>query len=345
MATIQRLPSGSYRARVYIGDGKYKSITGTSKKEVQLQAAQFEAQKADARASVADITVCEAIEGYIALKEHVLSPSTLIGYNRVKQRYRPELMRCKIADVTQIMLQREVNTMAATVSPKTVRNRYGLLLSAIRMYRDDLNVKITLPQKIKTEIVIPTEADVMAILNHAKDTKYELPIMFAAFCGLRMSEITGLKWACVDFNRRMIRIEEAIVLGNNNEWVSKGTKSVAGQRMIKILPQVYDKLMEQYNINNKSKYVVKLTNEMIYKGYKRIQRECLADGESYRFHDLRHYCASVMIMLGIPIKYIADYLGHETDDMVNRVYGHIMRDKTDDMFARVEAYYNGVINR
>ena len=50
-----------------------------------------------------------------------------------------------------------------------------------------------------------------------------------------------------------------------------------------------------------------------------------------------------MIMLGIPVKYIADYLGHETEDMVNRVYGHIMADKKDEMFDRLASYYNGIL--
>lgn len=50
-----------------------------------------------------------------------------------------------------------------------------------------------------------------------------------------------------------------------------------------------------------------------------------------------------MILLNIPVKYIADYLGHETEDMVNRVYGHIMRDKKDEIFARLEEYYDNVL--
>ena len=52
-----------------------------------------------------------------------------------------------------------------------------------------------------------------------------------------------------------------------------------------------------------------------------------------------------MIMLGIPVKYIADYLGHETEDMVNRVYGHIIADKKDEMFDRLDDYYNSIFEK
>jgi integrase len=43
-----------------------------------------------------------------------------------------------------------------------------------------------------------------------------------------------------------------------------------------------------------------------------------------RFYDLRHYLVSVMLSLNIPKKYIADYVGHEDEAMIDRVYGHIM---------------------
>ena len=52
-----------------------------------------------------------------------------------------------------------------------------------------------------------------------------------------------------------------------------------------------------------------------------------------------------MIMLGIPVKYIADMLGHETEDMVNRVYGHIMQDKKDMVSERLNLYYKDVFQR
>jgi integrase len=59
----------------------------------------------------------------------------------------------------------------------------------------------------------------------------------------------------------------------------------------------------------------------------------------YRFHDLRHYAVSTMLLLNIPKKYIADYVGHETEHMIDTVYGHIMRDKKDDLMDVVNAHF------
>lgn len=62
MVKIERLPSGSYRARVHLGGGKYKSITGKDKKAVQLEAAQIEAGIKSAQQSENGMTVSEALE-------------------------------------------------------------------------------------------------------------------------------------------------------------------------------------------------------------------------------------------------------------------------------------------
>ena len=103
----------------------------------------------------------------------------------------------------------------------------------------------------------------------------------------------------------------------------------------------YQEEMMQYFEPDKE-FVTELQSYSIYNKYKFALKRC-CPGKHYSFHELRHYCASVMIMLGIPVKYIADYLGHETEDMVNRVYGHVMADKKDEMFDRLELYYSKVI--
>ena len=72
MANITRLLSGSYRARVHIGGGKYKSITVPTRREAQLLAAQMEADLTS-NAKIpeeARITLGEAMQKYIDSKRH-----------------------------------------------------------------------------------------------------------------------------------------------------------------------------------------------------------------------------------------------------------------------------------
>jgi site-specific recombinase XerD len=48
----------------------------------------------------------------------------------------------------------------------------------------------------------------------------------------------------------------------------------------------------------------------------------VAEVEDFRWHDLRHSCASYLAMNGVPMRSIAEILGHKTLSMVQR-YTHL----------------------
>ncbi len=150
MVKIERLPSGSYRARVHLGGGKYKSITDKDKKTVQLLAAQYEADIEAAQAKEKDpnrgMTVHEAIEKYIESKKNVLSPTTYREYTQTWRNNFADINDIPLQELTQQQIQVEINKLAATNAPKTVRNKYGVLSSTLSMFRPDFVCRITLPQ-------------------------------------------------------------------------------------------------------------------------------------------------------------------------------------------------------
>ena len=48
-------------------------------------------------------------------------------------------------------------------------------------------------------------------------------------------------------------------------------------------------------------------------------------GLKFRFHDLRHACASWMIQAGIPLPVVQKHLGHESITITVDTYGHLDR--------------------
>ena len=83
MASTQKLPSGKWTCRVYVGmkDGKrvYKRITADTRREAEHKAHIYLEENTVNR-SGSDMTVKEAMKAYIAAKSKVLSPSTIRGY-------------------------------------------------------------------------------------------------------------------------------------------------------------------------------------------------------------------------------------------------------------------------
>lgn len=89
MATAKKLPSGSWRVRTYSHTENdrqiYESFTAPTKKEAELKAAEWQNKRDRHRSS--DLTVYEAIEGYINAKEGVLSPSSNVDNALTEQSF------------------------------------------------------------------------------------------------------------------------------------------------------------------------------------------------------------------------------------------------------------------
>lgn len=319
MATAKKLPSGSYRVNLYIGkefDGKrkYKSFTAKTKKEAEYKAAQYNIE----RKENADykLTLYDAVSRYIESKRNILSPSTVRGYYVVLDNYCPELMQLQLSDLTQEAIQLSINKMAAEFSPKTCRNTHGLIYAALKIYRPDLILRTTLPQKAKKEIYVPDEKEIAEIYRLSVGTTSEIPIFLAAECGLRASEISALKIENV--KPTYISVKEARVLGDDGVEHVKAPKSVSGYRKVPISPDAYDYITSVAKDGRICQYrAVTICNNWC----KFRKKHNL--NENINFHALRHHYASKCILLGIPQKYIAELMGHSSTDMIEKVYQHI----------------------
>ena len=94
-----------------------------------------------------DLTVKEAIAGYIDVKEGVLSPSTIAGYSKMLRNNYKGIEDKRINSLRSEDMQRFVSGLAAGHSSKTVSNAYNLLTAAIGMYAPDLSFRVTMPPR------------------------------------------------------------------------------------------------------------------------------------------------------------------------------------------------------
>lgn len=325
----QKLPSGNWRVGLMV-DGKRISITEPTKKAAETKAA---AIKAGMKTAVRrEITVRDAITQYIDSKDAVLSPSTVAGYRRILAHAFPEwLLALPVQKATQQAVQRATNEMAKERSPKSVRNAHGLLSAALTAFDPDISLHTTFPQKIKYDVAIPSVEDIRKIAAAAKGTRDELPIMLAIWLGLRMSEILGLKWDDLDGN--VLHIRRAKV-----DEGEKTTKTYSSQRDLPV-PEYILGLMESAPRTSGHVFPEKRQNI-----YTRFQRICKRAGvQHYRFHDLRHINASVMLALGVPDKYAQERMGHATDNMLKTVYQHTMTAEQSAVADKVDAFFQSII--
>ena len=341
MAKAKKLPSGAWRTLVFSHtetvDGKkikkYESFTAETKKESEFLAAEFSVTRKKKKDPL-NITVGEAIDRYIEMKDAVLSPSTVREYKQERRNCLQGLMDKKLIELTHEVVQKEINKESALRSPKSVKNSHGLLSASLREFYPEFVLRTTLPSKKKINTYIPTKKEIDTLLAITKDTSLYVPILLASCLGLRRSEICALKWESVDFKKNTIRIEKAKVLDENNSWVIKDPKSYAGNRILLMPKIICETLSKEERV---SEYIINIKPSTITLQFVRLLES--ENMNHFRFHDLRHYYASVMLALNIPDKYAMERMGHATNTMLKNIYQHTMDEKNNDINKILNSYF------
>lgn len=330
MPKAKKLPSGSWRARAFIGrkeDGKpiYKSFTAPTKREAEYMAAEYTAKQKQHKAAQKDRTLAEAYARYIEIKQNTLSPATVREYALASRRDFPELMPLRLSQLTQEAIQSAVNIMAADHSPKSVRNAHGLLSAVLRMFAPEMRLSTRLPQAKRAGLHVPENAEIDALLAVIRGSELEKAVLLAAFGSLRRSECCALTVADIDGDT--VTVDKAMVWDKSHIWTLKPPKSAAGYRTIKMPPFVVERLTPKEGTDRIVDLVPTSVTNFFAKALKK------AGLPHFRFHDLRHYQASILHAMGVPDKYIMERGGWKTDSTLKNIYQHTMDAKR----AEIEA--------
>lgn len=322
MATAKRLPSGNYRCRIFDykdekGVKHYKSFTADTKKEAEYQALLFSMNKKKVKTENQDLTLEKAMLKYCEMKSNVLSPTTLANYKRLIYNSFDKYLQLSIKKFDSELVQRWVNDYSINRTPKTVRNTYGFLFVVLKSFLPDLSIKVTLPQKVKPSLYVPTDNDIKAIIDYLADNDKEMlkAVYLAAFGTLRRSEICALTAA--DIKKNVIHVNKALVQNEKKEWVIKTTKTVSSIRDID-LP---DSVMKVFPKHGR---LVDINPDQITHRFARMFKKLKI--QPFRFHDLRHYAASMLHAIGIPDVYIMQKGGWSSDSTLKKIYRGVMDD-------------------
>lgn len=346
MAKAKKLPSGNWRVLMYDGKdptGKriYESFTAPTKKEAERMAAIWEAERDVRKQQLENTPVKELIAAYIKTCEATgMSPATIRSYIAMSHSAFPQIGDVLISRLTLSMIQDQIDVRARSRAPKTVRNELGLLRSSISRYRKDIDFDdLILPKRRKTEMVIPTDEQVKQLIaDVSKDDDMYIAVLLAALMGLRRSEICALEWTDIDKETRTLHVSKALVRAQDGKHRIKQPKTAAGDRYLPIPETMYMQLAARRTLD---KRLVRLSPNAITERYERMRIRLKIPG---RFHDLRHYHASVMLAIGAPEKYIVADMGHSSFDMVRKVYGHIMEEKKRELAHGLAAHSTKILD-
>ena len=367
------LKNGKYYAVIgYTGlDGKrvtkwiytgYKEKGGKKKAEEALYKIRCEyAKPVSADDLSGDMLFDDYLLNWIEIAKARITPSTYYSYkNSIKNIINPYFhpKSLKLSEVQARHLQQFYTYKLETVKPATVIHYHGILQSALQYaFKMDLvlqNVarKVDKPKLNDFEPVFLSAEEMEKIFEALKGNKLELPVMLAAFYGMRRGEVLGLKWDAIDFKRNTISIRRTVtsvvIDGKHVDIESDTPKSKSSIRTLPLVDRFKEYFVEMRQMQEYNKKICGNSYNYDYDGYvfvdemgNRMSTRCLSVGfpnflkkngfKKMRFHDLRHSCASLLLYNGVSIKQIQEWLGHADFSTTANIYAHL--DSSAKMFS------------
>lgn len=192
----------------------------------------------------------------------------------------------------------------------------------------------TSPGMGKQRPYVATTAQVWALYD-AVPAGVKPAILLGAHAGLRLAEAAALRVADVDF--------ETGVVAPSVQWGDKPLKSELSRRPIPI-PLDMARLLASAVPLGDGRHLVsdQWGNPAGPWTIQRAVRAAIPEvglPEGFRFHDLRHYFASLLVASGLDVKVVQARLRHASAKTTLDTYGHLWPDRDDTSRAAVAAVY------
>lgn len=285
-------------------------------------------------------------------KPKMNSESRIRRYEKVKDTIADFYHDQKLSKVTRGDYQQFINRYGETHAPSTVRKLNTILRSCVESAIQDnilngnftrgvqlggnknkeYHVQYLSIAEIKTLIKITSEK-----LNPRYPSRFMIET--AIFTGARLSEIAGLTWEDINFEKRTIRINKS---WNYVEQTFKSTKNESSKRTIRINNQLLEwlQLLKKNHTNMVFQQPGGLvpTSNAVNKTLRSLMTEAGIEKEGFHFHSLRHAQVAMFLFNGVGLYAISRRLGHADTTTTSRVYAYLIdeyKEQSNDQIERV----------
>jgi integrase len=275
-------------------------------------------------------------------------PRTRHEYARVtRTRIIPAIGGLELTKVRPAHVQHVIDTAVAEgVKPTGLRATMSTAFEmALRWSLIPVNpVKATTaPSRARPKLHVPNAQHLRDLIEAARATPWEIPILISATCGTRRSETLGLTWACVDLDAGTVRIERTLQR-IDGQLVFVGTKTERSKRTIP-LPAFAVARLRQHRADQMRRRLGlgagwadrdlvcergdgnPLEPDSFSKAAPRLAASIGLDG--MRLHDVRHGVATVLARSGLAPFETSELLGHSSPTFTAAVYQHADRESVE----------------
>lgn len=298
---------------------------------------------------------CDFLENWIELNRPNIQVTTYDGYRHILEKHIYPYFhekRIKLDKLTAMDIQRYYSQkIKEGLSSNTVIKHHAVIRSSLKyavknhFIAENIADLVDRPKKEKYYASFYSVDELNQLFAAAKGSTIETPVLLAGYYGLRRSEIIGLKWDSIDFENKIISISNKVVRAKdeNGKLVSVSQdkmKSETSRRKLPLCDTIIEYLKELLKQQHRNA-------ELLGKGYNHkydeyvcvnpkgdlLNPDYITDVFSklleksglrhIRFHDLRHSCASFLVLLGYSMKDVQEWLGHADYTLTANTYSHV----------------------
>lgn len=238
----------------------------------------------------------------------------------------------------------------ARVKTTTVKHYHAVIHGALeyavelKLIKHNPSDNISFPQESRFKGDYYSIEEVKALLEGVRGTKLEIPVVLAAFYGLRRSEVLGLRWSAFNFTNDVFPIRHTVTSCNVNGkkmliLKDKG-KSQTSLRSLPLVPFLKEWLLEKKQEQQQNRALARRSYNQEYLDYLCVDELGTLITPGYvtstfpkilkkndlrpmKFHGLRHTCAALLAANGVGIEDIMAWLGHSDIKITSDFYLHL----------------------
>lgn len=352
--TIRERKDGRWEARVIVtrADGRRarRSLLGRTRADVRdrLQAA-LRAESSGLVLPPERLTVGVFLRQWLAdAVRPSVRPRTYTSYAGIARVHlEPRLGTIPLARLSPQHVQTFLNAKSASgLAPRTVGYIRAVLRQALgqaeRWSLVTRNVaRLAEPPRIERREVHPLTPDqARTFLDAIRGDRLEALYLVAIGVGLRQGEILGLAWSDIDFDARTITVRHALQrVGGSLVLVEP--KSTTSRRVVALPAFVTEGLRAHRTRRREDRllagsrrredqrdlvFVTTVGTPMDGIAVTRRFQTLLARSglPRQRFHDLRHACASLLLVQGVAPRVVMETLGHSQIGLTLNTYSHVI---------------------
>lgn len=352
-------------------DGTRKYYRGATRKEAETKRLKDQMLQVSGVNLADDSTYKTVVEAWFKLtkedkaKLHTRTKETTRG---IMDRYvLPALGDKKtkaIRPVDIMVLMNSIGDMSKSTQSKVLQVLKGSFTFAVD---NGIIAKSPVISSIKAEGDEPEEVEPLTdeqcskLLVAVKGTRAYLFVMVLLFAGLRKGEAIGLRWADLDFDRKIIHVRRSVVYPANNKRgeLNEDLKTKSAKRDIPMVPELKYAFMEARR-NATSIYVFPsgdggFMSESSFRrmwdiiSYRKIDPEVkdILHQRTLDFdvhpHMLRHTCITRWIEAGLDVPTVQRLAGHKNPEVTLRIYTHYRESQRADETAEMMTISSGRI--